>query len=291
MSSTAHNRGSPSPTSTPPAAPPSASPSSSYLSYPVSHVVSSLYRRLTDSALPPSGPAAPPPTNGVYTPPRRTASPFQPPPLTPLSLRGFNPRTSTQILSRTLAEEIRLLLPPRLQLADSWMLAYSLEEDGVSLGTLYHKCASANFPPWSSFVLVVRDAAGGVRVFRSIPPAHFHPRTYTAPRSSAPTLPPLRTHRPPSTARGNVSSGAPRSSPAHRSTSCHFHPHRPHQQMPTSPAAPPSPVPRARTFTPRSPISHIQFPPATSQALRPPSPLRGYLHPIASASKHSPTAV
>lgn len=164
MSSTPHSRGSPTPTSTPP----SAQPSSSYLSYPVSHVVSSLYRRLTDSALPPNAPAAPP-TNGFYTPQRRTASPFQPPPLTPLCLRGIDPRTSTQILSRTLAEEIRLLLPPRLQLADSWVLAYSLEQDGVSLATLYHKCASPNFPLWSSFVLVVRDAAGGVRIFLSSP--------------------------------------------------------------------------------------------------------------------------
>lgn len=165
MSSTPHSHGSPTPTSTPPLA----QPSSSYLSYPVSHVVSSLYRRLTDSALPPNPRTTPSTNNGLYTPPRRTASPFQPPPLTPLSLRGFDSRTSTPILSRTLAEEIRLLLPPRLQLAESWVLAYSLEQDGVSLGTLYHKCASPNLPLQSSFVLVVRDAAGGVRIFLSFP--------------------------------------------------------------------------------------------------------------------------
>jgi hypothetical protein len=156
-----------SPTSTPPQAP----PSTSYLSYPVSHVVSSLYRRLTDSTI--SSPPATSRADGVYTPPRRTASPFQPPPLTPLSLRGLDPRTSTQILSRTLAEEIRLLLPPRLQLADRWELAYSLEQDGVSLGTLYQKCASPNLPSGSSFVLVVRDAAGGVRLVFSSPPVVF----------------------------------------------------------------------------------------------------------------------
>lgn len=198
MSATPHSR-SPTPTptrtsastSTPPststaAAPPSAPSPSTYFSYPVSHVVSSLYRRLTDSTLPistsTSTPGIHPASNGLYTPPppppphlRRTASPFQPPPLTPLSLKikGINPRTSsTQILSRALAEEIRLLLPPRLQLAESWLLAYSLEEDGVSLGTLYQKCASSEFPPWSSFVLVVRDAAGGVRgLSSSTPPA------------------------------------------------------------------------------------------------------------------------
>lgn len=148
---------------------------SSYLSYPVSHVVSTLYRRLTEpSPIPPPPQSTPkqqtsptPPhsmSNGVYTPPHRTASPFQPPPLTPLSLVGFDPATSpsAQILSRALAEEIRLLVPPRLQLADTWSLVYSLEQDGVSLATLYNKCASSDLPKSGSFVLVIRDAAGGI---------------------------------------------------------------------------------------------------------------------------------
>lgn len=160
-------------TSTPPD--PSSQPTSSYLSYPVSHVVSALYRRLTEpSPHPPPAQSTsrqqsstPPRSmpNGLYTQPHRTASPFQPPPLSPLSLAGFDPATSpsAQILSRALAEEIRLLVPPRLQLADTWSLVYSLEQDGVSLATLYNKCASADLPKSSSFVLVIRDAAGGVR--------------------------------------------------------------------------------------------------------------------------------
>lgn len=41
---------------------------------------------------------------------------------------------------------------------------YSLEEDGVSLATLYKKCAAAKIPKSSSFVLVVRDGADGVSV-------------------------------------------------------------------------------------------------------------------------------
>ena len=98
--------------------------------------------------------------NGVYTPPYRTASPFQPPPLTPLTLSGS---TDSTILSRAVAEEIRLLVPPRLQLAETWTLAYSLEQDGVSLGTLYNKCASPSLPRDSSFILVIQDGAGGVR--------------------------------------------------------------------------------------------------------------------------------
>ena len=150
--------------------PPSKNPTS-YLSYPVSHVVSGLYRRLTEpsptrSAIPrlhthtPDQDSANDMHNGVYTPPHRTASPFQPPPLTPLTLSGST--SSSTILSKAVAEEIRLLLPPRLQLAEQWSLAYSLEQDGVSLGTLYNKCASPEIPRDASFVLVVQDGAGGV---------------------------------------------------------------------------------------------------------------------------------
>lgn len=160
-------------TSTPRSQASSTHSTSSYLSYPVSHVVSGLYRRLTDpstSTSTTSRTSQPPPSintqNGVYTPPQRTASPFQPPPLTPLSLNGIptsSPR-SAQILSRALAEEIRLLVPPRLQLAEIWSLVYSLENDGVSLATLYKKCSAPEVPKRSSFVLVIRDAAGGVSV-------------------------------------------------------------------------------------------------------------------------------
>ncbi|KAI4241640.1 MAG: hypothetical protein L6R40_004473 [Gallowayella cf. fulva] len=138
----------------------------SYFSYPVSHVVSGLYRRLTEPDRVPNVKAPPAPSldmhNGVYTPPQRTASPFQPPPLTPLTLKSGSASSSSIILTRALAEEIRLLFPPRLQLAESWSLAYSLEEDGVSLTTLYSKCASSSIPKSSSFILVIKDAAGGI---------------------------------------------------------------------------------------------------------------------------------
>ncbi|KAL8695363.1 MAG: hypothetical protein Q9218_000122 [Villophora microphyllina] len=140
--------------------------STSYFSYPVSHVVSGLYRRLTEPNQIPK--AKPPPLpsldlyNGIYTPPQRTGSPFQPPPLTPLTLNPGKASPSSVILTRALAEEIRLLVPPRLQLAESWSLIYSLEEDGVSLTTLYNKLSSPSIPKGNSFVLVIKDAAGGI---------------------------------------------------------------------------------------------------------------------------------
>lgn len=136
-----------------------------YFSYPVSRVVSGLYRRLTD---PPQKSnnhnnrnannmnTAHSSSTSLYTP-KRTASPFQPPPLTPLTLKS--PSTTT-ILSRALAEEIRLLVPPRLQLVDTWRLAYSLERDGSSLSTLYDQCRKiSEHNPRAGYVLVVRDTS------------------------------------------------------------------------------------------------------------------------------------
>ncbi|KAF2122130.1 hypothetical protein BDV96DRAFT_640195 [Lophiotrema nucula] len=148
--------------------------SSNYFTYPVSYAVSGLLRRLsTEPTAPTSGTTSPSLSHslqsidssmdGVYTPPRRKASPFQPPPLTPLTLRGYKAgtRERAKLLSKSLAEEIRLLVPPRLQLVDEWELGYSLEQNGVSLGTLYEK-VDAYRGRRGGFVLVVQDASGGV---------------------------------------------------------------------------------------------------------------------------------
>jgi hypothetical protein len=95
-------------------------------------------------------------------PPRRN-SPYAPPPLYPIQLSGYKSSTapSSQLLSRSLAEEIRLLIPPRLQLHEKWKLLYSLEQNGVSLSTLYEKCEEYKGLR-AGFVLVVRDGTGNV---------------------------------------------------------------------------------------------------------------------------------
>lgn len=97
-----------------------------------------------------------------FLPPRRL-SPFQPPPLTPLQLRGYDDSTRrrARLLDSALAEEVRLLVPPRLQLCEHWDLAYSLEQHGSTLRTLYARCAAYRGKR-AGFVLVVRDAAGAV---------------------------------------------------------------------------------------------------------------------------------
>ncbi|OAL54820.1 oxidation resistance protein 1 [Pyrenochaeta sp. DS3sAY3a] len=185
------------PSSPPARSPPSqrATPnrSSSYFTYPVSYAVNGILRRLnTDSSPKPESRArgqsnggtqsqqrstassltqsfaslvssTTSDMNSVFQPPHRTESPFQPPPLTPLTLKGWRVgmREKGKLLSKALAEEIRLLVPPRLQLVDEWSLAYSLEQNGVSLGTLYQKSDDYRGKR-GGFVLVVRDGGGGV---------------------------------------------------------------------------------------------------------------------------------
>jgi hypothetical protein len=165
--------------------PPSRTSTSSYFTYPVSYAVTGLLRRLstepsrsnTSDSPAASGTnsltqsfhsflsnATSDAMDGVYTPPRRKASPFQPPPLTPLTLNGYKSTTKAgdKLLSKALAEEIRLLVPPRLQLVDEWELTYSIEQNGVSLATLYEKVDGYRGKR-GGFVLVVRDSSGGVR--------------------------------------------------------------------------------------------------------------------------------
>jgi len=145
--------------------------SAAYLAYPVRHVVSSLYRRMTEPPDQPinkllDAPAMPqkPTQSSMYTPPRR-ASPFQPPPLTPLQLLHNLSETKAEglLLTKSLAEEIRLLVPPRLQLVDSWRLAYNLELHGSSLGTLYEHCqrilGALGSTQRGGFVLLVQDGS------------------------------------------------------------------------------------------------------------------------------------
>ena len=105
--------------------------------------------------------------NGVFTPSgRRTAnaSPFRPPPLDPIVLQGYRDNTaaSARLLTATVAEEIRAMIPERLRIVEDWRLVYSLEQDGASLSTLFQKCLRYEGRR-VGFVLVVKDEEGGVR--------------------------------------------------------------------------------------------------------------------------------
>jgi hypothetical protein len=144
----------------------------SYFTEPVAYTFSGLVRRISiDEAPTPLAKALSvnyngamtDPSLGVYQPQKRRLSPFQPPPLTPLTLKGYKETTErrARILQRAVAEEVRLLVPPRLQLMDHWELCYSLEQNGSTLSTLYKLC-DAHRGKRGGFVLVVRDGEGGV---------------------------------------------------------------------------------------------------------------------------------
>nr|POE89109.1 oxidation resistance protein 1 [Quercus suber] len=143
-----------------------------YFTEPVTYTISGVLRRLSEDEAPTPLARAlsanyngvmTDPTLGVYQPPRRRLSPFQPPPLTPLSLDGYKDGTKgkARLLSKALAEEIRLLMPPRLQLMDHWQLTYSLEQNGSTLSTLYGQC-DVHRGKRGGYVAVVRDTDGGI---------------------------------------------------------------------------------------------------------------------------------
>jgi hypothetical protein len=117
-----------------------------------------------------SGPASLVSSSVFEAPAKRTASPFAPPPLTGLSLNGLpsSSRLGEQLLSKVLAEEIRLLLPPRQQLTNTWELAFSMQRDGASLTTLYSKCRDFGVGRSirGGWVMVVKDGTGGVSHLR-----------------------------------------------------------------------------------------------------------------------------
>lgn len=100
-----------------------------------------------------------------FTPARpvRSASPFVMPDYEPLVLTGYRHDTdrAAQLLSTGIGEAIRMNFPERLRICEEWKLVYSLYQNGSSLSTLYKLCDDYRGRR-VSFVLVVRDGAGGV---------------------------------------------------------------------------------------------------------------------------------
>jgi len=92
---------------------------------------------------------------------------MSPSPLRPVELVGYNPDTSSRLLSPALCDYIRGRLPPRQSLYSRWTLAYSLEQHGASLKTLYDRCgelvakAGAD-SPGGTWIVAVSDAQGNI---------------------------------------------------------------------------------------------------------------------------------
>lgn len=107
--------------------------------------------------------------------PRRAATTsFTPPPLTPVDLEGFAENTKTRLMNSTICEEIRNLLPARLQLYDTWSLCYSLEQHGASLHTLYNNNTPKDtMQKRAGYVLILKDSKNNI--FGAYVNEHFHP--------------------------------------------------------------------------------------------------------------------
>lgn len=85
---------------------------------------------------------------------------MRPQPLPELNLRST---ASFHVLTKTLALEIRNLVPSRLQARD-WECIYSLDQHGVALSTLYSKLYEARDRGGErpGFVLVLKSSRGGL---------------------------------------------------------------------------------------------------------------------------------
>lgn len=100
------------------------------------------------------------------------------PPLTPLELTGYSSSTRNRLLTPELGEEIRNLLPARLQIESKWKLLYSLEQHGASLKTLYNNTKNGSTSSntgydKSGYLLVIKDDLHDV--FGGYVNEYFHP--------------------------------------------------------------------------------------------------------------------
>ncbi|CAI4054142.1 hypothetical protein SUVZ_16G0900 [Saccharomyces uvarum] len=101
--------------------------------------------------------------------------------LPPVTLNGYFPSTKNKLLTPEMCDEIRSLMPTRIQLYTEWNLLYSLEQHGSSLHSLYSNVApdSKEFRR-VGYVLVIKDRKNGI--FGAYSNEAFHPnehRQYT----------------------------------------------------------------------------------------------------------------
>lgn len=95
------------------------------------------------------------------------------PPLTPLNLTGYSSSTKNRLLTTDLGDEIRNILPARLQIGSEWNLKYSLEQHGASLNTLYNNIKPTTKYDKGGYVLVIKDRKNGI--FGCYTNEYFHP--------------------------------------------------------------------------------------------------------------------
>lgn len=94
--------------------------------------------------------------------------------LPPVKLNGYLPTTKNKLLTPDMCDELRNLMPTRVQLYTDWQLLYSLEQHGASLRSLYENVAPESATPMRvGYVLVIKDRKHGI--FGAYTNEPFHP--------------------------------------------------------------------------------------------------------------------
>ncbi|SCU80601.1 LAME_0B03906g1_1 [Lachancea meyersii CBS 8951] len=83
--------------------------------------------------------------------------------LPPVTLHGYRDTTKSRLLSPDICDELRSLMPTRIQLYSDWHLLYSLQQHGASLQSLYSRTApETKHPARVGYVVLVEDRKGGL---------------------------------------------------------------------------------------------------------------------------------
>ncbi|SCU93647.1 LANO_0E04434g1_1 [Lachancea nothofagi CBS 11611] len=84
-------------------------------------------------------------------------------PLPQVKLHGYTESTKSRLLTPEICDEIRNLMPTRIQLYPDWHLLYSLQQHGASLHSLYDKVSPETKNPGRvGYILLIEDRRGGI---------------------------------------------------------------------------------------------------------------------------------
>lgn len=91
-----------------------------------------------------------------------------------VNLNGYKPETRHRVVKQDMCNDLRSLMPTRIQLYANWTLLYSLEQHGASLSTLYSDVKpSDRTNKRVGYLMAIEDMDGGV--FGVYTNEYFHP--------------------------------------------------------------------------------------------------------------------
>ncbi|SCU98812.1 LAFA_0G20274g1_1 [Lachancea sp. 'fantastica'] len=92
-----------------------------------------------------------------------TTPAFEDESLPPVTLHGYIESTRSRLLSPDICDELRNLMPTRIQLYSDWHLLYSLQQHGASLQSLFGRTAPDQaVPARIGYVILIEDRKGGL---------------------------------------------------------------------------------------------------------------------------------